>query len=380
MSAKSHTEIFDGEWDPYLWPLVAIWVFDRLVRIGRVVYSNISLRTRRKIVLTCTVVIYDMGAHLITMNITPGSKTLKPSAGQHYFIYQPLSLKCWENHPFTPASWHHDGLAEHVQATGRLGKVSESAPDNEVQIHPSETSTEDSFSSSSQENHEAPSHDVDTRLTFYLRPFDSWTSGLASRCLRSSGSSSNVRILIEGPYGEQYPLHTFDNVVFIVGVSGITGALPYLQEHVDAIKQIVDSHSQRQTTRTRNITLIWTAKQSAMITSIFERELQPLTGREDMSMRLHATSPKESPDTIEDTVDKAPETVTSELDIVYGRPDIKGDLFHIIDDFHAAGASGGRIAVFTCGPAEMADEARATVHQALKAGKRGIEYFEESFG
>lgn len=41
---------------------------------------------------------------------------------------------------------------------------------------------------------------------------------------------------------------------------------------------------------------------------------------------------------------------------------------------------GGRIAILTCGPGAMADEARAAVHQALKNGKRGLEYFEEAFG
>ena len=33
-----HTKIFEGQFDGFLWPCVVFWVFDRVCRIGRVVY------------------------------------------------------------------------------------------------------------------------------------------------------------------------------------------------------------------------------------------------------------------------------------------------------------------------------------------------------
>lgn len=66
----------------------------------------------------------------------------------------------------------------------------------------------------------------------------------------------------------------------------------------------------------------------------------------------------------------------SGVDYQSGRP----NLATIIDTAVRELRAGGQCAVFVCGPASMADDARAAAHAAMKAGACRLEYFEDSFG
>ena len=57
-----------------------------------------------------------------------------------------------------------------------------------------------------------------------------------------------------------------------------------------------------------------------------------------------------------------------------GRPDVRESVRKMAGD-----AGKGRIAVVACGPARMADQARAACVEVLGGGFDGVEYFEESF-
>lgn len=381
----SHTKIFDGEYDGYLWPLVAIWCFDRFARLVRQAYCNLHIKFSKALVATTTTASYDKAADLIRLEVIPGSLLLKPGPGQHYFIYQPVRWKGWENHPFTLASWSVLGEGKDVViAPTSNPDTAEKTGDVAVRVLPGLSSQGSSSAPSvssgekAQAKGQAPTKENAGRykLIFFVRPFSSWTMRLRDECLKSASGSINARAMIEGPYGERSPLHTYENVVFIVGGTGVSGALPYLQEHLTRTA----SQSKKHGTRTRDITFVWTTKQSAMIRDIASHELRPFLGREDIHCSFYATSSKESPATI--TAADATQTSesTPELNITYGRPDISKAVRSVIDEVHAAGSAGGRIAILTCGPAAMADEARVTVHKALKEGKRGVEYFEETFG
>lgn len=267
-------------------------------------------------------------------------------------------------------------------------------------------------SASSHERNISDLKDCDSqryKLTFYLRVYSSWTRRLRSECLRSPKEAiTTATFLVEGPYGETSPLHAYDSVLFIAGGTGITAVLPYLQDHLirtNTPSPPSDPEKRKKkkalSTCTSNITLIWATKQSAFIRDVAARELRPsLVDREDIGARFCATARDESPSSITAETEKLLENATTDsnqgsksaataaaagaVDISYGRPNVRAAVADFIDDNAAAtGAAGGpagRIAIFTCGPAGMADEAREAVHCALKEGKRGVEYFEESFG
>ena len=95
-STPSHTADYDGEYEPYLWPLVAIWGFDRFLRVVRLIYCNFRMTLSTKMIsLTKSVVTYNQEADVVKVVLTPGNTLLKPRAGQHYFLYQPFSWKGW---------------------------------------------------------------------------------------------------------------------------------------------------------------------------------------------------------------------------------------------------------------------------------------------
>lgn len=385
MTPYSHTAIWDGEFDGYLWPLVAIWSFDRLLRLVRLVYCNLHLMLSGKVLKTTAEASYDADAKLIRLEVIPGSRLLKPGPGQHYYLYQPVKWKGWENHPFTLAAW------ETISNVDESPKISgERSPDDseyegkkEMRVAAASTSEDDSSLSSVIDSPrvEASSSDASrSKLVFFIRPFGSWTKRLQADCMKSFSNKINTTILIEGPYGEQSPLQLYENVVLVAGGAGITAALPYLQEQLRRTDIPANNASQMSATRTRDITLVWTTKQSAMIKNVASRELQPLLAREDVHFQFYVTSPNETSSTITKASDEMSREAPDKLNISYGRPNLKEILHKIIDDVQDAGSVGGRIAVLACGPTSMADQVRAATHEALKSGKRGVDYIEEAFG
>lgn len=71
---------------------------------------------------------------------------------------------------------------------------------------------------------------------------------------------------------------------------------------------------------------------------------------------------------------------TEHVHINRGRPDVKHAVLSFIDEVHGLDFAAGKTAVLVCGPAAMADAARSAVHLALKDGRSGVDYFEETFG
>jgi ferric-chelate reductase len=179
-------------------------------------------------------------------------------------------------------------------------------------------------------------------------------------------------------------LHTFENIIFIVGGTGISGALPYMHEHIKSIAQDAQAAGtdRKRSTCTKDITFVWSTKQSAMIRDVAAHELKPFLERNDIHIHLHATSgaDKSSADGDKECKIIPSVDVGDDITVVYGRPDIQRTILNVIGAVNSSGATSDRIAILTCGPAGMADEARAAVHKALKQGNRGVEYIEETFG
>lgn len=133
---------------------------------------------------------------------------------------------------------------------------------------------------------------------------------------------------------------------------------------------------------THSITMLWAAKQLAILQDIAARELWPVLGREDVNISFHVTSKSGSGPAVDDGKLHAAAggQTPDDIHVKYGRPDIRGKVLEVIKGVREAGNQGGRVAVLVCGPAGMADEARSAVHLALKSGMRGVDYIEETFG
>lgn len=256
---------------------------------------------------------YNKAADLIRVEVFPGSRLLRPGPGQHYYIYQLNKFRFWENHPFTLAASYpsahdtaeHDAASPTPSDTGSLVVV---AQEKETEVtesallsgsgstSPAPASTS-SLDSPAKERPLGPSEPPaptaplvpteGSKLVFFIRPFNSWTKRLRDECTRAGPAGlTKSSLRIEGPYGHHSPLLAFENVIFIVGGTGIAGAIPHLQEH---LRRSSDQASGAKGTRTRSISVIWAAKQSAMFHDILSHELKPFLGRDDINFSLHAT-------------------------------------------------------------------------------------------
>ncbi|KAL3463545.1 ferric reductase NAD binding domain-containing protein [Aspergillus heterothallicus] len=331
-----HTS-FDGtKWNGYLWPMVAIWGFDRTVRFVRMAYCNLSVRFGRGFLSTTSQIEYFEDSDLIQIELSP-STALTPRPGQHYYLYQPVTLKGWENHPFTLGAY----------------------------VLP--------------QSSEDPS-----KLIFYIRPYDGWTRRLRDQCRNASGVLK-PKLLLEGPYGHTAPLHTFDSVLMIVGGTGIAAAVPYIIDHVARLAE--------GRTRTLKIKLVWSARTNEMYSRVFCNELTTLLHHDSISAMFYCTKATSLPDAKFETSNSSSDAVTSSesvtektaIDVsgtepvafLTGRPEVRTLVMGEADE---AKVSNARLAVLTCGPAQMADDCRQTVYEIMKGGFRDIEYYEEAFG
>ncbi|KAL4995175.1 ferric reductase NAD binding domain-containing protein [Aspergillus recurvatus] len=392
-----HTS-FDGtKWNGYLWPMVAFWAFDRTVRLLRIAYCNLNVRFGSQFNrTTSSIVQYFEDSDLIKVELSPASSTLKPGAGQHYYLYQPVTLKGWENHPFT--------LGAYVPSS----------------------------SSSSNESVRPDGHEKSqqgSKLIFYIRPYDGWAKRLRDQCRKSGLHAISPKLLLEGPYGHAAPLHTFDTVLMVVGGTGIAAAVPYIIDHISRSEGTAK-------TRTTRLRLVWSARTTEMFERVFCDELAWVLGHEDILTSFYCTSSESSssssgsqsslakkekdanvtilpaeeasssssnlsgssngnavPDARApsgsipiNAADKESNADISRLapvrnpvEYLSGRPNVRAI---VTAEAQEAKANSSRLAVLTCGPAQMADECRQTVYEVMrgKKGFRDVEYFEEAFG
>lgn len=381
-----HTNIFDLE-DynyPFLLTACVIWGFDRFVRIVRQLYINLHVRrsssstSGSRLQTTKATVTFHESANILTVDVVPGNAKLFPGPGQHYFLYQPLSIVGWENHPFTLAYW----------------------------------------------NQTASKTTDDLHLQFWVRPYDGWTKKLVKQCKAKGGSTLTTApaMLLEGPYGKAEPLHTFDQVLLVAGGSGIAGVLPYLLDYVRRVERgAAAGASGRVPTRTRNLTLVWADRNESFIRFIADSTLAGLLNRPDINVSFHLTgsaqpsssvaavSSTASPSTdavdspvtpaeddaavgektvqqfnsekggvLENTTDlNKPAAVSGGYRIQSGRPDVLSTVRKLTQSIHGTDA---RLGVMVCGPNDLADNVRHVVAQNMETTRESIEYFEESFG
>lgn len=388
-----HTKIFDGEYDGYLRPLVAIWLFDRGARVARLVYCNVYIKSSKSPKTVPASVSYDMASSLLTVNVAvPRTTALRLRPGQHFYIYQPAWFKFWENHPFTLATWSSLSAAASKDDSAPSSSSQTAEKCTETVVRPTDEVATPTLSTSSGD-HET--------LTFLVRPYTagSFTSRLRAACLTSPAPHFSIErtLLLEGPYTTSHRLHQYSNLIFILGGSGITAAMSYLLEWAAHHKEV--SHKWH---RVQSVTIVFSARQVAMLETITDGHLASLRSIPQVKWELYCTSPsslsilaskdKEIGASISAEVSgnispngSGVQLATNGLvtDVKHTRPDISAIIAAAAAS--AAETPGRDLGVFVCGPPGMADSARSAVVGVLKtrdgpANSVEVEYFEEAFG
>ncbi|KAL2820922.1 ferric reductase like transmembrane component-domain-containing protein [Aspergillus cavernicola] len=391
-----HTIIFEGQvyWF-YLWLPVGIWVFDRSLRIARTIYCNLHVRRRSsksRIQYTSSTATYDKAANLIRLEILPGSSSLDPRPGQYYFLYQPFRLTGWESHPFTLGDWSYElgrtassssSSSPSSSPTATTKLTDESVDVSQIPLLSSNSSS--SLSGSRSRGMQLLSGGArELKLVFWIRPYDGWTRHLQQRCLLQSPenlNTTNVTILLEGPYGHEFPLWRFESVLLIAGGTGIASAVPYIHDHIARSSTATDQDENENEAMTsiRDVQLIWVTRQQAFIQQVTSRELKPALDRGDFHASFYATSPRPDPSPSQSREEYDIQTTTTRdkdtVEINEGRPNLEKLISVFAEEAHNSASSA---AVLVCGPPRMADEARAAVYLALRQGY-ALRYVEESF-
>jgi NAD(P)H-flavin reductase len=190
-------------------------------------------------------------------------------------------------------------------------------------------------------------------MTFLIRPYDGFTSRLRDTASAEWPKNIPQRVLVDGPYGHTQPLHLFDNVIFVVGGSGIVVPLSYLQ-------LLTGSPSSP-----RTVKIHWAVREPAFALDVLKTDIADALGSASLSIEIHLTT-----HTPQDELQEWPTQVV----LRRGRIDAAAVVTSASDKVEEES-----LAVVACGPAQMADDARRTVSELLKRGLKRVEYFEESF-
>lgn len=302
---------------------------------------------------------YDEAADVIRLEVTPGIAGLHVRPGDYYFLYQPVRLTGWENHPFTVGACEVDPPGPLLQVSG---KPRNSFEHSQLPLLSETVSGVGSYDAIEGQNTGSST----PRLIFWIRPYDGWTQQLRRQCLRAPNQPFHTRILLEGPYGHSFPLWRYESVLMIVGGTGIAAVVPHLQDHLRRSANHC-RNSQEEESRVQKIELVWTTRQSAFIHGLADRELKPILDREDFRASFYSTG----------SSDRFREDWTARgYAVQVGRPHLRS---HILSCASKASAAGMRLAILVCGPAGMAEEARAATHLAMRQGYQEIKFVEESF-
>ncbi|CAI6285719.1 unnamed protein product [Periconia digitata] len=183
-------------YETWLYIAFALWGFDRLGRLLRMLRYGVR-----------TAHVTEVDDEYIRINVKGVVAT------GHVYLYF-LHSRFWENHPFSVAS-----STIHTQPNEQAYSDRTESP-TAVNDHEETRAAE----SKQMKMYTAHNHSTtEPGMVFYLRVLDGATKALLRR--------SQVKVLIEGPYGRLHDLSEFPTLICIAGGVGITGCLPYLNAH-----------------------------------------------------------------------------------------------------------------------------------------------------
>ena len=194
---------YGGDHEYWLYAAVAVWAFDRVLRIVRMITNGVRRAT-----------VTDIGPNHVRVEI-PGIR-FSGKPGYHGYVYFPTlsPMKPWENHPFSVNSKALLRAFRNRQITGENSLVEGAIPNkSKTQVETTCASTDMSTTAG---------------ITLYIRK----SSGM-TRLLQQHTS---LLSLLDGPYPNNPPagvLNT-DRLLLIGGGIGITGLLAFIPAHVNA--------------------------------------------------------------------------------------------------------------------------------------------------
>ncbi|KAI5362386.1 putative FAD-binding 8, ferric reductase, NAD binding domain-containing protein [Septoria linicola] len=328
------TQVAPGQFYGFLWPCIAMWALDRVLRFARTFKAGLLPQLTKKAKATAA---YDEKTKMIRLDVT-GFLDDKIVPGLFYYVYVPKSIRGYESHPFTLCSWRRDSTTLH------------SSEKNEVTI----------------------SSPPPVAHTFLIRPYEcsSFTGCLQKRLQTAtdagaSASSKQISVLLEGPYRQKLDLSSFSDVLSICGGSGITPVISH-------------AHYLLSANTTTKIHIHWAVPQREFVDDVVANELAAVIRSDRIELTVYlASGSSRTPERAMPEGDLIVEPKANPVNepryrLLYGRPDIEAIMVQ-----SRAGASES-LAVVSCGPPSMADTSRAAVAKVLKEGGPHVQFYNET--
>lgn len=293
----------------WVYGTIGVWAFDRAVRIIRVLLSGLAKSD--------TVALPD---DYIKMKVRY-SNLWKFKTGQYVFIHYLKPIwGFWESHPFTC--------------------------------------------------YQSPVPGEEKILVIVLKARDGRTKAL-NNYLKKNNGQAKLPVLIDGPYGQHFPIANNDAMIFISGGIGFSATYSYAYK--------LKSHSEK-----KRMVFIWITRTHEHV-KMFKDELEFLTKDCAMDVQVYLTAEadpyrshdleKKLSDNSEgqEVTDGSSLSSSDSISFTLGRPD-----FNQIVEQSVAEASGS-VGVMVCGPPGMNDTVRKATVDNMDKGSKQVNLYVESF-
>lgn len=297
------------DYQQFYWACVAIWIFDRVARVARIVLtgglSNVEVE-------------YFESDHSIKFAVKEGF--FKSTPGSHAFIHFITKKSFWQSHPFTCL----------------------------------------------------PSASKPGHVVFVCRVKNGITKEIANLCI-ANGGKYNMKVAIDGYYGEHEHYQYFDKSVFITGSTGISGPLYIAKD----LSERLPNHE---------VKLYWSLRHLqdakpylAELLAFKDTNVKPviyLSNYDSSYFSGSGSSDNEnkSLEGDESKTDNELNEIVKSFEVHSGRIPV----VEIIDnEIMESNQINGSIAFGLCAHPEVVDTARKHIANSLNSCSKRIEYFEE---
>lgn len=304
--------------------MISLWFLERIARIVRIVYRNISFRSCTKV----TVEAMPGEACRVTFDLR---RPWRYTPGCHVYAYLP-AVSLWMSHPFSIA-WCQD------RPTPYPSLEDEKLPSNKSDLGLPVISQ------------------TTTSISLVMCKRTGMTARLYNKAKASPTGIITMYGAVEGPYGGHESLDSYGTVVLFAGGVGITHQLSYVRHLIEG--------NEAGTVATRKIILVWSVRTTETLEWIrpwMDQILVMPNRRQMLKILLFVTKPRSAREVVS----------RSETVLMYpGRANPRVILEKEMK------TRVGAMAVTVCGPGAFADDVRAATREQI--GEGTVDFIEESF-
>ncbi|KAL8790008.1 MAG: hypothetical protein Q9195_006557 [Heterodermia aff. obscurata] len=326
-ATATHVKLHNLPQKPIIYTIIGIWASERVMRILRTIYYNVSYKGVTKV----RVEALKGGACRVTFAIR---RPFVTAPGHHIYAYIP-SISFWMSHPFSVAM------------------VSNKEPVLEYTPGPSPCpSILSGVEKISRQAEAAPSYSI----SCIMAARTGMTRKLYNKARSSPEGVYTCRAFIEGPYGAADSLDSYGTVLLFAGGVGITNQISHMHHLIQGWAA--------STNATQKLILVWSVRSFDQLewARPWLEQLSRLdrNGR-DLEIITHVTQLRSVDESIR----------PQGMQIYPGRANVDRLVENQFEERI------GAMTIGVCGPGALADDVRKAAREVMTRGK--VDFWEEAF-